>query len=349
VYKRQQFWTPTTTVTPRGGYGVVGVLADPLLTNSLIASLGVGPDQGTAVGTLAATAGGGWLQWQAIAWRDERIYEDQVFAADGELHAYGENVNAAEFRVGQGLAGITRRIFAYAAAGLAEVRTIDRLVDGYDQPTTYVTAPYNGGQRYGEIAVGYTSSTVFPTSYTREDGPLVVLAARKTWLDDEAASVERVQAQGSWVFSVWPRAGHQLVLGGIIGWSRSRQLWMQQAFQIGGTSGLDLPRGYPVLVALGRHLLGYTAAYRLPVWRPFAGVSTTPFVFRQVVLEGFLDGAKASADSIGGDGRWYRAAGAELHLDLLIANLGLDPGIGYAHQLDGDQDGSGYLTLEYRW
>ena len=345
---RPLFWTPTTAVTARGGYGVVGILSDPLHTHSVVGAVGAGPNESTLVGTLAATTTGGWVQAQAVGWRDERTYEDQVVDRYGRLYDYTENVTAGELRIGQGLAGTRRRVFGYVAVGLANHQAVERAVERYAPFNPRSLPVFDGQERYAEVVVGYASSTIFPTSYTREDGPRITLALRQSGADGDLTG-RSAQLGGSWVFSVWPKAGHQLVVGGVVGWSDLEGTWLQQRFQVGGNSGLDLPRGYPTLMAQGEHLLGWTTAYRMPLFRPFSGASTTPFAFRQLVLEGFCDGAKASNDRPGGAGTWYRSAGGEVRADVEIWYLQFAPGLGLARQLDGGEDTVAYFTLEFTW
>ena len=66
-----------------------------------------------------------------------------------------------------------------------------------------------------------------------------------------------------------------------------------------------------------------------------------------MVLEGFLDAAKASSDHPGGDGWWYRSAGGELRFNIEVWSIRLNPGLGIARQLDGAEATEAYFTLEY--
>jgi hypothetical protein len=159
---------------------------------------------------------------------------------------------------------------------------------------------------------------------------------------------DRLTARGVGVITVWPSQSHQLVLQGLLGWSRG-QRYLQGEFAIGGLNGAALPRGYLDTVAVGNYLEGYSVAYRLPVWRPFYGFSTSPFGFRQVVLEGFFDAAKASVDRIGGVGQWYRSYGGQLNGQWEVFDALIAPGIGVAQQLDGEKNLEAYFMLDAGW
>lgn len=344
---RPLYLTPTTRVTERGGWGVAAVAADPLHTHQLVAAVGVGNVERSGVGFASYTCSPWVVQGQGLGWRDERSYPDRLWDRSGRTYDYTENTTGGELRVGQGMVGITRRFFAFAAAGASNSRPVSSSEARWsNQPAISGDTPFIGQERYLEAVVGFASGTTFPTSYTREDGSRIALSYRHSGLGGDFEG-DRLMTTGSYVLSVWPSAGHQLVVGGALGWSAQPTSYLQGRFQIGGSSGLDLPRGYGSTVAAGDDLLGWTTAYRLPVWRPWAGLGTTPFNVRQVVLETFLEGAKASSDHPGGNGAWYRSAGAELRLNLEIWAFRSNPGLGWARQLDGAEDSTLYFTLEY--
>ena len=147
-----------------------------------------------------------------------------------------------------------------------------------------------------------------------------------------------------------PEAGHQLVLGGLVGWtSENATKTLQGRFAVGPPNEFGFPRGYTSTQAMGDYLQGWSLAYRLPLWRPFQGFGTGPFGFRQFVLEGFIEGAKVSYDNLRAAAPWYRSAGGELHADLEIWALRLAPGLGVARQLDGEEATVTYLTLGFAW
>lgn len=344
---RPLYATPTTRVTERGGWGVAAVAADPLNTHQVVGAVGVGNVERSGVGFASYTCSPFVLQGQALAWRDERSYADRLWDRWGRTYDYTENTAGAELRLGQGLAGISRRVFGYLAGGFSRATTVSSSEARWaGVPAISGDTPFIGTERYLEAVVGFASGTTFPTSYAREDGSRIALSYRHSGLGGDLEG-DRLMAAGSYVLSVWPEAGHQLVAGGVVGWSAQPVSYLQGRFQVGGSSGLDLPRGYGSTVAAGDQLLGWTAAYRLPVWRPWAGIGTTPFSLRQVVLEGFVEGAKASPDRPGGRGDWYRSAGAELRLNLEIWAVRSNPGLGWARQLDGAEDDAVYFTLEY--
>ena len=148
-----------------------------------------------------------------------------------------------------------------------------------------------------------------------------------------------------YTWSLLPQAGHQVVVRGQVGWSDGDDT-LQGNFSVGGGLSTGLPRGYlDEAVATGRHLLGASLAYRLPLWRPFAAAGTTPFRGRQLVLEVFGDTAKVSDDRPGGDGEWFSSVGGELLANAEFWDGLLSPGLGVAFQLDGDRDVQVYFTL----
>jgi hypothetical protein len=203
-------------------------------------------------------------------------------------------------------------------------------------------------EQYSEAVLAYDDGTLFPTGYAREDGLAFAVTYRHSGYGGDLDN-DRVLGLGSYVFSVLPEWGQQLVVGGAVGWSEGDR-FLQGQFSVGGTFNLNqLPRGYTDTTAIGSYLLGGTVAWRTPVWRPFWGHSTTPFVTRQAVLELFFDAAKASSDRLGGDGEWFRSAGANLHLNLMVWELMVNPGIGVARQLDGDEDTTVLFGLDFLW
>jgi hypothetical protein len=344
---RPLFWSPTLLVVPQGGYGAFGVAADPLLTHTVIASVGGGPVDPHGVVGLAGYTYGGWpLDLQAVGWRAQQLYDGVIQDALGNRYDYAETVKDAEFRTGYGLAGLRRRTQVYVGAGIADYQDIRRITDksiGVPPPR----APYVGTERYVEATAAYDDSTFFPTSYTREDGDEIAVTWRHSWFEN-GKRADRVLGRATKVVTVWPSQSHQLVVGGELGWSRGDR-FLQGEFYVGGASGSTLPRGYLDTIAVGNYLMAGSAAYRLPLWRPFVGFSTTPFAFRQVVLEAFVDTAKVSPNRINGQGSWYRSVGGELHAQWEFWYTLIDPGLGVAKQLDGDGDTVGYLTLAYGW
>jgi hypothetical protein len=72
-------------------------------------------------------------------------------------------------------------------------------------------------------------------------------------------------------------------------------------------------------------------------------------VNRQTVLELFFDAAKVSHDKLNGNGEWYRSVGANVHMNWMVWELRLNPGIGIAYQLDGDEEVRGLFGLDFTW
>lgn len=345
---RPLFWTPTTMAVPEGGYGVVGMMADPIFSHEFIGSAGVGTDSGSPVG-LASYAYGGWpIDLGVVAWQAERAYDEQILASDGNRYDYVESRRSAEVRIGHGLTGMRRRFQFYASAGVADYSTVDSAAEKYDGLATFNLTPFTDTEQYTELTLAYSDATLFPTSYTLDDGTSFAVKYRHSGYGGDMEQ-DRVIGLGTYVLSFWPRFGQQLVFGGALGWTEGDD-YLQNQFSVGGTYGLNqLPRGYGTTQALGQYLVGGSVAYRTPVWRPFSGYSTTPFVDRQTILELFFDAAKVSSDKLDGTGDWFRSIGANIHMNWMVWELMVNPGIGIAYQLDGDQDVRGLFGLGFNW
>jgi hypothetical protein len=292
---------------------------------------------------------GGWpIDIGGVAWQSERAFDEQIVASDGKLYDYVENRRSVEVRLGHGLTGFRRRFQLYAAAGLAEYDEVDRAADKYAGLATFNLTPFADVERYSEFTLAYSDATVFPTSYTLEDGTSFAVQYRHSGYGGDLQQ-DRVIGLGTYVLSFWPRFGQQLVFGGALGWTEGDE-YLQNQFSVGGTYNLNqLPRGYGTTQALGQYLVGGSIAYRTPVWRPFWGHSTTPFVDRQTILELFFDAAKVSNDELNGEGDWFRSVGANIHMNWMVWELMLNPGIGIAYQLDGDEEVRGLFGLDFTW
>lgn len=345
---RPLFWTPTTLAVPEGGYGVIGVMADPIFSHEFIGSAGVGPTSGSPVG-LASYAYSGWpIDLGIVAWQAERAYNEQIIASDGNRYDYVEDRRSAEVRLGYGLTGMRRRFQFFASAGVAEYNAVHSAEKKYNGLATFNLTPFTDVEQYSELTLAYSDATIFPTSYTLEDGTSFAVKYRHSGYGGDMHQ-DRVIGLGTYVLSFWPRFGQQLVFGGALGWTAGDD-YLQNQFSVGGTYGLNqLPRGYGTTQALGQYLVGGSVAYRTPVWRPFSGQSTTPFVDRQTVLELFFDAAKVSSDKLNGTGEWFRSIGANVHMNWMVWELVVNPGIGIAYQLDGDKDVRGLFSLGFIW
>jgi hypothetical protein len=338
---RPRFWTPTLLAVPEGGFGAVGVATDPLLSHTVVASVGRGYADKSAVG-LASWTWNGWEPGLGIlAKRAELGYDRQVLASDGNLYDYTETVDTIEARVGYGMGGFRRRWQGWLAAGIDRHRPVDSAVDDYAGLATAAPDPFIGSERYVEATVAYDDSLLFPTSYAREDGLSLAGSVRAT-----EPRGNRALAQASYSLPVWAEGGHQLVGAGQLGWSDGPRD-LQGRFGVGGDRAMGAPRGYPLTMARGRALEAWSLAYRFPLWRPFDGAGTTPWVTRQFVAELFWEGARAG-DRLG-EGDWFRSAGAELHLEFSFWTVRFAPGLGVARQVDGEEDDAGYLSLGFRW
>ncbi len=340
---RPRFWTPTTTAVPEGAIGVVAVATDAMLTHEVVVSAGLGYHEHSPVG-LAAWTYNGWNPGLGlIVKRSELGYDQQILASNFELYDYVETVDTVEGRIGYGLGGTARRWQVYLGVGLDRHDTVDAASDDYAGLTTAAPQPFIGTEHYIEATIAYDDSMLFPTSYAREDGTSLAVIARTT---DERGN--RVLAEGTYSLAVIPSLGHQIVLAGQLGWSDGPQD-LQSRFGIGGNFSQGLPRGYPQTIIRGRTLEAASAAYRVPLWRPFAGLGTTPWETRQVVAEVFYDAAKVGDTLDDEAARWYRSAGAELHLEFSFWLVRFAPGLGIVRQIDGFEDTASYVSLGFRW
>jgi len=342
---RPRFWTPTTAVVADGGYGVLGLASDPLSTHQIIASAGIAPET-TPVGLLSYAWSGWPVEFGIAGWQSERTYDDLIVDVDGNDFDYSERIATIEGRLGIGLAGLRVRWLAWLAAGVSDRRTNDH-VDDFANLELAGREQFRGSERYLEATVGYADATAFRTSYALEDGLIWQGAFRHSGLGGD---LERNSAflNASYAWSVWPSRGVQVVAGGQVGWSDGDEI-LQGSFSIGGALGRGLPRGYLDIEDVGDHLVAYSAALRVPIYRPFKGFASSPFAHRQVVVEGFFDAAMVSDDHPGGDGIWFRSAGGELHDCWEISGVLFQPGIGVAAQLDGDQDVTVYAAIDFRY
>lgn len=341
---RPLFWAPSTFAVPDGGYGVFGLMADPLLTTVVQGGVGTGFAEQEPVAFASFDHLGTPIQFGASGGRSERTFFDTVLRAGEELD-YTETVAHGEVRLGRGLFALERTLIAYVSAGVEDHSEVDDTarenVGGVP-----LKAPFRDTEHYAELTFGYDDSTYYPTSFAREDGLRVLGRFRHSGLGGE---LERDVAFGdaSYTWSLFPEAGHQVVVRGQIGWSDGDDT-LQGNFTIGGGLSTGLPRGYlDGAVATGRHLLAGSLAYRLPVFRPFVAASTTPFRGRQLVVEVFGDTAQVSLDHLGGDGEWFTSVGAELLANAEFFDAVLSPGIGVAVQLDGERDVRAYFTIGF--
>ncbi len=345
---RPLFWSPTTLAVPEGGYGITGVIADPIFSHELVGGAGAGPFKGSPVGFAGYVYGGQIIEIAALGWQAERDFNDQIVDSHGNEYDYVEDRRSAELRLGLGLAGYTRRYQAYVTAGIAEYQPVHTEAKTYQGQTLINLPPFIGVEQYVEATLAYADNLFFPTSYSPEDGTSFVVDYRHSGYGGILHG-DRVIGAGTDVLSVWPEYGQELVVGGALGWSRGDH-YLQGQFSVGGVYNVNqLPRGYLTTQAVGSYLAGGTVAWRTPLWRPFYGWGSTPFVDRQEVLELFFDDAKVSTDRLDGDSSWYRSVGAELHLDMMFWEAQLDPGIGVARQLDGDKKWAAFFQLAFLW
>ncbi len=333
---------------PEGGIGIFGVGADPLLTHIGVLGAGVGPVEHEAVGYLGYAYLGAPIEIGGNLWRSERTFQDQVTDDRGNDYNYTETVNTLELRAGRGLAGLERTFLGYLSFGIAGHHRVSSAARDYRGAHLTSTPPFRGTERYVQATLGYADAVFFPQSYAPGDGVTAVLEFRHSGFGGSLRR-NRLFLNATWALDLPGRGGVQLVFGGQAGWSDGDRT-LQGNFVVGGPLGRGLPRGYVRdTEAVGRHLLAGSLACRVPLWRPFRGFSTTPFRFRQLVLEVFGDSAKVSTDHFAGNGDWYSSLGGELHAGWEFRSVILSPGLGIAKQLDGDRDWQAWLAMGFRF
>lgn len=343
---RPWFWTPTTFAAPEGGFGLTALATDPLFTHQVIAGVGIGPNGDEPVGMFSWIYSGWPIEIGAIAEQNERTYNDLLIASNGEEFDYVERVASSALLVGAGLNGFRTRLQAYLSGGVADYRTSDRGAEEYAGRTILTRPAFRGSERFAAVTIGYDDQLFTPTGYAGDNGLTGTLTYRRSGFGGDLER-NRVIANGNAALMIWPAQGHQLVFGGQLGWSDGKDT-LQGAFSVGGVLGLGLPRGYDTIQQTGDHLLGGSVAYRLPLWRPFTSFGSSPWVHRQVVLEGFYDAAEVSTDRFLGNGRLYQSVGGELHDAWEFYGILLQPGLGVAQQLDGKEETVVYLSLGFR-
>ena len=343
---RPLFWAPSTFAVPEGGFGAYGLLSDPLFTHIVQGGAGVGLVEHEPVGFVGYDYLALPIEFGFTAGRSERTFAETVVRGN-ERFDYTETVAHGALRLGRGLFALERTFLGYVALGLEDHDEVDDSAREY-AGGAYVKAPFRDTERYVEATLGYDDSTYYPTSYAREDGLGVRAIYRHSGLSGDLER-NRALADVDWTWSVLPAAGHQLVLRALAGWSDGDDT-LQGNFSVGGGLSYGLPRGYiDEAVATGRYLLGGSAAWRLPLWRPFAGGGTTPFRARQLILEIFGDTANVADDRLGGGtaSNWFTSVGGELHMNVEFMDAMLSPGFGVACQLDGERDVTAYFSVGF--
>lgn len=343
---RPRFWAPSTFAVPDGGYGVYGLASDPLFTHVVQAGVGVGFVEQEPVAFLGYDYLALPIEFGIAGGRSERTFAETVLRGNQRFD-YTETVAHGEVRAGRGLFALERTFLGYVGLGIEDHDEVDDAAQEY-LGGTYVKPPLRDTDRYVEVTVGYDDSTFYPTSYTHEDGITGRAVYRHSGLGGE---LQRNLALGDlgYTWSLFPEAGHQLVVRSQVGWSDGDDT-LQGSFSIGGGLSYGLPRGYyDEAVATGRYLLAGSVAYRFPVWRPFAGGGTTPFRSRQLVVELFGDSANVADTRLGGgtSSNWFSSVGAELLANAEFMDAIFSPGIGVAFQLDGERDVKAYFSLGF--
>jgi hypothetical protein len=341
MHMQPRYWGLSTYAVPEGGDGVYGLVADPLFTDVVHAGAGFGFVEREPVAHLAYDHLAGTIEYGVRGGRSERTFSDTVVRGT-ELFDYTETVAGGEVRVGRGVFTLERQFQLYASVGAESHDEVNQSAQRY-VGGTYVKPPFRGTDGYFEITAGYDDSTLFPTSYAREDGWTARATYRHSGLYGQLDR-NRALADIAYVWSVMPNFGHQVVVRGQAGWSDGDDT-LQGNFSIGGGLSTGLPRGYiDEAVATGRHLLAGSLAYRFPAWRTFTGGGLPPLKARQLIVEAFGDTGKVSNDRIGGDGDWFTSVGLELRANTEITS-GFDPGLGIAYQLNAEHTVRFYFSL----
>lgn len=360
---RPRYWSPTTRPAPGGGWGVAGFASDPLLTHVIRAGVGVGfSHHAHPVGRFEYGYHGWPLSWSLGFWQAE--WEEELALEDPFGHRFDDVrlERAAELTLGRGIVGGEGELNfngAAVTAGVADHESVDgvpfHLYPFWIGPLVYLherhlqvdQVAFDGQERYVEIAGAIDTRSLWPTSHHAENGVALHVTYRHSGFGGDLER-NRVTADLSGTISVLPRWGHQAYARVVAGWSDGDRNRVNR-FHVGSHYGGELPRGYDHVVDAGRHLFGYTLAWRAPVWRPFVYFGATPFVKRQLVVEPFFDAAKVSSDRPGGNGRWFRSAGAEVASEWQLSYVRLQPVVGVARQLDAGERWRAWITLRFGW
>lgn len=343
---RPRFWAPSTFAVPEGGYGVFGLASDPLFTHVVQAGAGAGLAEQEPVGFLGYDYLALPIEFGVAAGRSERTFAETVTRGTERLD-YTETVAHGAVRAGRGLFALERTFLAYVSLGVEDHDEVDDAARQY-VGGTYVKAPFRDTEQYVEATLGYDDSTFYPTSYAREDGVTARAIFRHSGFGGELTR-NRALCDLGYSWSVLPKAGHQVIVRGQLGWSDGDDT-LQGNFSVGGGLAYGLPRGYlDEAVATGRFLLGGSLAYRFPAWRPFAGGSTGPFRGRQLVVELFVDSVNVDDARLGGgtSTNWFSSAGVELFANSEFMDAIVSPGVGVAYQFDGERDVRAYFSLGF--
>ncbi|MCP4230420.1 MAG: hypothetical protein GY771_09785, partial [bacterium] len=179
---------------------------------------------------------------------------------------------------------IEHRLTALLSVGYNDIKAVDSSTKDYTDKRLVGLEPFTGVERFVKAGLFYNDTTYYPTSYDREDGLFFSLQYRHSGREMGGdLDRNRVLGEGGFVYSLAPRWGHQIETRATAGWSDGDR-YLQGAFAIGGLSydNVYIPRGYPDTEATGPYFGAYSAAYRLPVYRPFKAFGTTPFEIRQL-------------------------------------------------------------------
>lgn len=345
---RPRFWTPTTAVVPSGGFGAVAVLIDPLATHTVLAGAGIGTTENEPVGRLEWTYRGWPLDLGLVLRQSEITYGNEFRATEGRVLDYTETRSTAEVLVGRGVDDLDHDGYVFLRLGLARWEEVPASAARHVGESHRGPDPFAGVERYAQFEIGYDDRQRFPDGYAPDAGVAAALRFRNSGFGGDLDR-SRVDLTLGAALPIWRNGGHQLAMSTQIGTSAGDR-FMQGNFSVGGALGLGIPRGYIDRVATGAHLLAGSLAYRLPLWRPFQGFGSGPLVHRQLVAEVFVDAAQVSRDRVvDPDADWYHSVGALLHTTWEFFGVRLQPGLGIARQLDGEEDSNLLFELDFRW
>jgi hypothetical protein len=336
-----QFWTPTMMATEAGGLGLQTMFSDPIQRNVFLLGAGVGDVWREPVAEFSYKYSG-WARTDFTfkGYLIESTFGGLVKTASDNAFDYSEMVAGGDVTAAFDLSGFERVLTASATIGAARHTVIDCAAELYAGETLLPPLPFEGDEHFAEIKIAYNNTTSYPMSYNFEDGFDFSATYRHSGRG-LGGDLDRNRATGAlgYTWSIFPHAGHQLGIQTLGGWSDGMET-LQGAFALGGWSfeRAMIPRGYPGTLGSGPYMGGYSAAYRMPLWRPYWGASTTPLYVKQVVFETFFDAGKISSNEPFGDGQWFRSAGVQLSVDVEYWMLKFQPGIIIAKEFDGSED-----------
>ena len=202
-------------------------------------------------------------------------------------------------------------------------------------------------------ALNFDNVSRYPYSISSEEGRRISLKYRRYGRElgnDQELSEYSAEYQE---FIRLPTAAmkHQVLylrLAGAL--ADSSHKYGQQSFQIGGIPSELNPyplRGYPERLVAGKYVASGTLEYRAPLFYPFKGPGTLPFLAEKVHGALFVDAGEAWDGNVAFRRSNLKVgAGAELRMDVTLGYwLKVTPALGFAQGLSSGGDKQIYLTL----